>query len=255
MYADDSMEAAYEQAEQVADAAVASDEAAYAAHRVVRNPTSIRADRVMRFRGQIQNISLLQTDNDVVPAMGAVHMVRPEGMHDKHFMRDMHGDINEGQKLMVERSKKKLGPFRDRGGRSTIMDSSAHVMYRNRSGTMEITVRRNVTTSEIRVLFSKLSAHRMSASGSNVVLIKGGKRFRLGKLSEIDMHYLRKLIEECLAQYGSCGIEITEAQQGRGAMYDRKLHTKRFRASARNRSGPFQRRRRKDPEVSSDDEF
>ena len=39
---------------------------------------------------------LLQTDNNVAPVMGRVHLVRPEANYsDKHFMVDMHGDINE----------------------------------------------------------------------------------------------------------------------------------------------------------------
>ena len=74
-----------------------------------------------------------------------------------------------------------------------MLDSSAHVTYRNRSGIMEITVRRGAVRQEFQQLLNKLQMHRMSAWTSYVTLIKGTKRFRLS------------LIEECTAQYGRPG--------------------------------------------------
>ncbi|MEO2151510.1 MAG: hypothetical protein ABGW50_02515, partial [Thermococcus sp.] len=86
----------------------------------------------------LNGVHLLQTDNDVQPVMGAVHIVQPaEYFSDKHFLFDVEGDINEGQKVLVERSKR--GPFRAQIGRSTVMDRSAHVTYRKRAGAFEIT--------------------------------------------------------------------------------------------------------------------
>ena len=156
---------------------------------------------------QLHHVHLLQTDNDVQPAMGAVHMVSAAvGFGNKHFMHDMDGDINEGQRIMVERSRK--GPFRDQSGRSTVMDRSAHVVYRKRSGVFEITAKRGVLRQELQQMLSKLSMHRMSVGGSMVTIIKGRKRFRLGKLSEINLQYLRELVEDCVDQYGNCGLEI-----------------------------------------------
>ena len=62
-----------------------------------------------------------------------MHIVQPDSNYsDKHFMLDIEGDINEGQKVLVERSKR--GPFKQQRGRSTVMDRSAHVTYRKRSG-------------------------------------------------------------------------------------------------------------------------
>ena len=180
---------------------------------------------------------MVQSEHGRQAAMGAVHMVRPGANYsDKHFMVDAEGDINEGAKVVKERSRK--GPFRQERGRSTIMDRTAHVMYRKRSGGFEITVRRGAVRQEFQTLLSKLEMHRMSTSGSLVTLIKGNKRFRLGKLTEINMSYLRDLIEDCLEQYGSCGLEITETvQSGEGALYKPAVHNKRFKAKARKNKG------------------
>lgn len=185
----------------------------------------------------LNHVHLMQTDNNVQPVMGTVHMVRPaRGFNDKHFMHDVEGDINEGQKVLVERSKR--GPFKDRTGRSTVMDRSAHISYRKRAGLFEITVRRGVIGSELQQLLSKLSMHRMSVHGSHLVIIKGRKRYRLGPLAEIDMHYLIELVDECIQQYGSCGLEITESRAGTGALYKGAVHKARFKSSARKKRGP-----------------
>ena len=180
---------------------------------------------------------MIQSEHGRQAAMGAVHMVRPGANYsDKHFMVDAEGDINEGAKVVKERSRK--GPFREERGRSTIMDRTTHVMYRKRAGGFEITVRRGAVRQEFQTLLSKLEMHRMSTTGSLVTLIKGNKRFRLGKLTEINMSYLRDLIEDCLEQYGSCGLEITETvQSGQGALYKPAVHNKRFKAKARKNKG------------------
>ena len=176
--------------------------------------------------------------------MGAVHMVNPAADYsDKHFMLDMNGDINEGHRTLVERSRR--GPFREQRGRSTVMDSSAHVVYRKRAGAFEITIKRGAIAQEFQQLLSKLSMHRMGAFGSLVTIIKGTRRYRLGKLNEMNLNYLQELIEECVGQYGTCGIEITESKAGAGAMYGSRLHGARFKSDARNKRGPAAQRRAK----------
>ena len=183
---------------------------------------------------------LLQTDHDVQPVMGAVHMVRPAAsFSDKHFMHDIEGDINEGQRVMIEKSRR--GPFRDQSGQSTVLDSSAHVTYRNRSGIMEITVRRGAVRQEFQQLLNKLQMHRLSAWGSYVTLIKGTKRFRLGRLTDINLSYLQSLIEECTDQYGNCGIEIAESgsKAGAGALYKGGVHGSRFKSKTRRGKGIY----------------
>ena len=204
----------------------------------------LRAEVVQRQNYEALNaVHLMQTDNNVQPAMGAVHMVQPDSNYsDKHFMIDMEGDINEGQKVLVERSKR--GPFKQQGGRSTVMDRSAHVTYRKRAGAFEITVRRGVISGELQQLLSKLSMHRMSVHGSHVVIIKGSKRYRLGALADIDLRYLLELVDECLQQYGTCGLELTETRAGSGALYKGGVHSARFKSNARKGRGPAARRRK-----------
>jgi hypothetical protein len=196
----------------------------------------LRAEVIMQNNYESLNgVHLLQTDNNVQPAMGAVHMVRPaEDFNDKHFMFDVEGDINEGHKVMVERSKR--GPFRQQSGRSTVMDSSAHVIYRKRAGAFEITIRRGASLSEMQQMLAKLSMHRMSVHGSHLVIIKGNKRFRLGPLGQINFKYLRDLVDECISQYGSCGLEITDTQSGHGSIYKGNAHSARFKSNARKRA-------------------
>ena len=55
-----------------------------------------------------------------------------------------------------------------------------------------VTVRRGAVRQEFQTLLSKLEMHRMSTTGSLVTLIKGNKRFRLGKLTEINSRRTRR---------------------------------------------------------------
>lgn len=206
---------------------------------ILQHRKGITVDKLQKvnYEAALNNIHLMQTDNDVQPVMGAVHMVRPSSnFHDRHFMVDIEGDINEGQRVMLEKSRR--GPFRYETGRSTVMDRSANVTYRKRNGAMEITVKRGCIRQEMEQLLRKLVSHRLSTFGSLVTLIKGTRRYRLGKLQDINMRYLRELVEECIEQYGNCGIEITESSQaGRGSLYKSKVHGARFKSAARRRKG------------------
>ena len=198
---------------------------------------NLRSDAVSRHGlYQVQARHLLQTDNNVAPVMGRVHMVRPaRNFSDKHFMVDMHGDINEGQKSVVERSRR--GPFRGHGGRSTIMDRSAHITYRKRRGVFEITIRKGVQNAEMDQMTSKLQMHRMHQDGSRVTIIKGTRRYRLGRLRDLDLNYLIELIADCVSQYGHCGIEIVEERSGSGPLYRGSSHGVEFKMKSRNSKG------------------
>ena len=209
----------------------------HGAPRFVGGRYTLAADNVRDQEfGRIQSRHLMQTDNNVAPVMGAVHMVRVPGVvHDKHFMHDVHGDINEGQRVIRERSRR--GPFRDQKGPSTVMDSSTHVTYRKRSGVFEITVRRGVSNVELQQLLSKLSMHRLSIQGSNVTVIKGSTKYRLGSLSRIDLRKILKIIEDCLRKYGTCGLEITERTAGAGALYKPTVHGARMKSAALRQRG------------------
>ena len=207
--------------------------------RITSHKDRLRADVVRVGDARVSAMHLLQTDRDVAPAMGRVHLVNPAaGFSKDHFMQDIDGDINEGQRIMVEKSRK--GPFRAHAGsRSTVMDSSAHVVYRNRSGIMEITVRRGIIDSEIQLLLNKLQTHRMSTFGSYVVLIKGNRRVPVGKLESISLSQLRDMVLDCIDQYGVCGLEITEGghKPGQGALYRSSVHKGRYKSRARRGQG------------------
>ena len=203
---------------------------------------NLQADAV--HRGNIQKINqmhLMQTDNNIAPVMGRVHLVRPQqGFSDKHFMMDVHGDINEGQRTLIEKSRK--GPFKDRGGRSTIYDSTAHTMYRGRRGIFEITVKRGVSSSELQRLASKLNVHSLSQKGSRIVLIKGGRRYVLGFLRDLDIRHIMSMVRECIGSYGACGLELSEDVQGTGALHNPHVHGMKFKSSARRARGSMHRR-------------
>ena len=190
---------------------------------------------------RVAHVHLLQTDNNVQPVMGRVHMVKPDrNFSDKHFMFDVEGDINEGQKSIVERSKR--GPFRNQGGRSTIMDRSRHVVYRKRSGVFEITIRRGVLNGELDQMLSKLSMHRTHQHGSRVTIVKGSRRYRLGFLTDLDLRHLLDLVSECVSQYGNCGIEIVETKPGSGPLYNGSMHRAGFKARTRRKKGVLHKR-------------
>ena len=113
------------------------------------------------------------------------------------------------------------------------MDRSAHVLYRKRKGAMEITVSRGIIGSEIKLLFAKLQRHRLTSPVTAVIFIKAGKKYRLGRLDQLDMARLRRLIEECLASYTKCGIQLVEAAGGRGAIYKPRVHSAKFKSKIR----------------------
>jgi hypothetical protein len=209
-----------------------------------KSRTSLQAQEVRQATYEtVNHVHLLQTDNNVQPVMGAVHMVRAgdDASREKHLMLDVHASMNKGQRELTARARR--GPFRDKGGRSTVMDSSAHVVYRKRAGAFEITVRKGVIGSELQQMLSKLSMHRMGMSGSYLVIIKGSKRYRLGRLSEIDLRELLEMVSECVATYGSCGLEVLEAVAEAGPLYKPDVHKVRFKSDARRKRGPAARRR------------
>jgi hypothetical protein len=175
------------------------------------------------------------------PVMGAVHMVHFGGNpHEKHFLFDVDGDVNEGHKRIVAKSRR--GPFAQHTGASTVMDRSSHVLYRARQGTMEISVKRGVLGTEVDLLISKLAMHRTSVPMSSVVFVKGRKRYRLGSLDSLDFAKLREMIAQCLKQYKTCGILLIEAKPGTGALHRPHVHQARFKSNARRGKGPFRAR-------------
>ena len=205
--------------------------------RATRSKTATFVEAGSRYTDLVQaHRQLLQTDNNVEPVMGAVHLVRPaSNFHEKHFMVDVEGDINEGRRKLIQKGRR--GPFAESSGRSTVMDSSAHVKYRNRRGVMEITVRRGATEYEVQLVISKLRSHNFGAD-AYLTLIKGKKKYRLGRLREFSLDRLRQLVQECLMSYSSCGLEITGVA-GDGALYKPGTHTEVFKNRVKRGVGLF----------------
>ena len=80
---------------------------------------------------------------------------------------------------------------------------------------MEITITRRVTLPEISILIAKLNAHKMlNGTSSHVTLIMGGKRFRLGVLSGVNLDVLKKQITHNASKHGSIGLLITDVRSG-----------------------------------------
>jgi hypothetical protein len=127
-----------------------------------------------------------------------------------HFLTQMDADSSMGAKRMLESGRR--GPFRSSSGPSRVMDKSAHVSYRRRGHTMEITVRRGVSSYELDTLIGKLAAHRMSTSNSHVFFISR-RRKKIGKLSTVDLNKLRELISKTLMGSMQVGLQITDAKQ------------------------------------------
>ena len=114
--------------------------------------------------------------------------------------------------LMIEEGRK--GPFRDQGGRSHVIHSTANTQYRRRGTSMEITIKRGASLTEINILLAKLNAHKMlNGSSSYVTVIVKGKRFRLGVLNSVNMDVLKKQIINGVDK-GVIGLLITDVQNG-----------------------------------------
>ena len=108
-----------------------------------------------------------------------------------------------------------------------------------RAGAFEVTIRRGAIHSELQQLLSKLSLHRASVHGSYVVIIKGRKKYRLGRLDQLDFRKLLSTIQDCPQEYGTCGLEITEQTAGAGALYKSRAHGVHFKNAARRQRGIF----------------
>ena len=74
-------------------------------------------------------------------------------------------------------------------------------------------------------------------------LVSWHERYRLGRLSEIDLRELLEMVSECVATYGSCGLEVLEAVAEAGPLYKPNVHKVRFKSDARRKRGPAARRR------------
>jgi len=149
-------------------------------------------------------------EGDYAP-IGRVHLVAlgPDtgDQHEEHFLTQMDADSNMGAQNL--RMSSRRGPFRASKGRSRIMDRSAHVSYRRRGHTIEITVRRGISEQEMDNLIGKLSAHRI-ASQQAILYILSTRRKKMGTLDRIDMKKLRSHIYDELDKRATIGLLVQD---------------------------------------------
>ena len=120
----------------------------------------------------------------------------------------------------------------------TVLDRSAHVMYRRRHRTMEVTVKRGVSESEMDLLMSKILAQQVSAPGCLVVMVKGNKRYPMGPVSGVRVKTLRSLVYECLDKYSTCGLHLVEGGKV-GSMAKKLVNSAAFKVDVQRHRGLF----------------
>ena len=184
-----------------------------------------------------QHYHLMHDLTGAQPVMGRAHIVRAgPTATSKHWLHDVQGDINEGATALMVKARR--GPFKDQHGASQVLDRSAHVMYRRRHRTMEVTVKRGVSASEMDLLLSKIMSQQVSAPGCLVVMVKGNKRYTMGTIGKLRMKTLRALIHECLDQYATCGLHLIEG--GRvGSMAKKLVNSTAFKVDMQRHRGLF----------------
>ncbi len=155
---------------------------------------------------------------------GSFVMMGHAARRDKdHILRDIFADENLGQKKVLG---KRRGPFKGKSGASRMMSRSAGVLIRKRDNTLEITVHKKATQTELDILVGKLKAHLMAEEGTMVFLIVGGRERYLGHLVDIDLNKLVKEIKQQLRR-GTLGIMLVD-QFGTRGLHKPTLHSARF---------------------------
>ena len=176
------------------------------------------------YKGAERNTSYTHLiDGDLAP-VGRVHLVKMGNVgdqRDNHILAQMDADSNMGAKTLLQRSKR--GPFKHSSGRSRVMAKTAHVSYRRRNGTLEITVRRGITEQEMDTLIAKLGAHRLSTRNSYLYIIKGGRKKKIAALAQVKLDTLRMKIYDCLDKYSTIGLLVQDTYE-KGALHKGYSH-------------------------------
>lgn len=190
--------------------------------RVERAPTGVS--------GHTSYNHLIQ--GDLAP-IGRVHLVTLGPLvgdeESRHFLSQMDADSNLGARRMLDAGRR--GPFRNSSGASRVMDRSAHVSYRRRGHSIEITILRGVTSYEMDTLIGKLGAHRLSTVQTTLFFIDGKKK-KLGNLDRVDLEKLRDKVHKALEKRRQVGIEISDLRD-RGILHKSAGHKREMKASMR----------------------
>ena len=176
---------------------------------------------------------------DLAP-IGRVHLVSIGPLvgddESRHFLSQMDADSNMGAKAMVDAGRR--GPFRASTGRSLIMDRSAHVSYRKRGMSLEITILRGVTSYEMDTLIGKIAAHRVTVSNVHL-FFHNGSRKKLGTLDRIDLEKLRQKIYDALDKKRTVGLTLVDTQRKAGILHKAEGHSRGMKQFARRDLGSF----------------
>lgn len=139
-----------------------------------------------------------------------------------HFMHEID---DEKHTERIETAARK-GPFKDKVGDSRIIDHSAHISYRIRGLTTEITITRGVTPQEMDVMVGKLRHHRSTIKKTQVEF-RGTIREKLGLLQQLDLETVRNKVEFALMKLRQVGLFLTDKNHG-GLMSGKHLHSETF---------------------------
>lgn len=173
----------------------------------------------------MQNTSYTHLIQGDLAPFGRMHLVQlgPDvgDEHERHMLTEMDADANMGAKNLVKASRR--GPFKRSGGRSRVMDRSAHVVYRRRGRALEITISRGITSYEMETLIGKLNVHRLGTHGCLVFLIKGNSRKKLGNIDDIALEKLRDKIHKMLTKSRVIGLLLQDSRE-RGILHKAHSH-------------------------------
>jgi len=151
-------------------------------------------------------------EGDIAP-VGRVHLVSMGASvgdeQERHILSEMDADSNMGAQRLTRASRR--GPFKQSSGRSRVMDRSAHVSYRRRGPSLEITISRGVTEHEMDTLMGKLNAHRL-ATHESILFFISGKRLKLGNIDRVDLDKLRQKIFDTLLKRRQVGLQIVDTK-------------------------------------------
>ena len=164
--------------------------------------------------------------------MGRVHMVRPSAyIHrdsmQNHFMTELEDDMNMGRSMLRAKSNR---IFRSKDP-SRIENKTAHIEYRQRARTTEITMKVGISAFEINVLKTKLATHRGYTTQTVLQLIIGAERHNLGFLRNIDLDKLIRRIMGLLSTKRTVGLRLVDevsrtAINSNVDMRSQMMHTK-----------------------------
>ena len=167
-----------------------------------------------------------------------VHDVSRRSQDSQHFMVQLDADSNMG--ITTAWKRQEQDPFQaetelqgPRLVRSRIMNRSAHVSYRRRKSTLEITISSEPSSFELDTLFARLGAHLNSTYDTIVFLLVGKKKTNLGALDRLNFEALRTRLESLTGRHRQVGVLLVDQKQ-KGLLHKREGYSFDMTEAARN---------------------